>query len=147
MNKEIIEMTFKKMGIKPYEKFKLKRYDATKCMDKIVYFTDELKLYYADSRLSVLGFQIIDILSGFMKIVKEPTEEDKIIINYARLCGFNWIAVDEDGEVIVSTGELERDDNPNHWNPKIDEDYEYLLGKLSFLTWEDEPYYIEKEGE
>lgn len=136
----LAEKIFEALGIKPNERFKIKGDNS----ETLFLLDKNLNGYCVEEDNSLLPFNatfLQDILRGKIEIVKikEPTEEDKIIIDYARLCGFNWIAVDEDGDTVASTGELKRD--YNSWYA-AEEDYEYLLGKLSFLSWEDEPYYI-----
>ena len=89
------------------------------------------------------------IINGYSHIIKipKPTEEDKIVIAYAKLRGFLYIAIDKDGEVrayrrkpIKYKSEVwaVEDEFPS-------EDFNYirLHYKVSFLSWEDEePYYI-----
>lgn len=147
---DVTEKVFKALGIKPNEKFKIKEDNS----GDSYYLDENLSGYCVESDNSLLPFNadfLQDILRGKIEIVKlpkEPTKEDKIIIDYARLFGYNWIAVDGDGEIIVSEYELQRSGGKTHWTPKgTFKNFDYLGGKLSFLSWEDEPYYIGKKGE
>ena len=82
------------------------------------------------------------ILNGEMKIIKipKPTEEDKIVIAYAKLCGCKWVAKDKSGGVCAFTDRPYKEDD--YWNQDEDKFVE-LMHNISFLSWEDEePYYI-----
>ena len=83
------------------------------------------------------------IINGYSRIIKipKPTEEDKIVIAYAKLCGYKYIAKDKSGAVHA----YERKPTKRAECPEWDNDgsYSTLYHDVSFLSWEDEePYYI-----
>lgn len=83
------------------------------------------------------------IMNGYSRIIKipKPTEEDKIVIAYAKLCGFKYIAKDASGAVHAFRTKPTRRAECPEWDN--DGSYSTLYHNVSFLSWEDEePYYI-----
>ena len=138
------------LGVKPYEEFKI---DNAK--DLYTYrITNDLRIEVIETNEKVNKFapwtlsnftHIRPILLGEHKIIKilKPTKEEQLVIDYAKLCGYKWIAKDADNKCYAYV------DKPiwefNMWkisslSDKTAKDLEY---NLSFLSWEDdEPYYI-----
>ena len=84
---------------------------------------------------------------------KEMTENDKIAIAYARACGFKWLAVDKNGDCAAYVTKPRKPtetacgvpswEEIDCWVTSENPFYQYLLIKISFLSWEDEePFYI-----
>ena len=83
------------------------------------------------------------IITGETKIIKipKPTEEDKIVIAYAKLCGYKYIAKDASGAVHAFRTKPTRRAECPEWDNYGS--YSTLYHDVSFLSWEDEePYYI-----
>ena len=147
---------FKMLGIEPNEEFHLKRngeffvrLGAEKDEDRCLrFYVDKyLESYVVMNGWSEKGNHILsDILLGNVEIVKipKPTKEEQIAIDYARLCGYKWLAKDKQGSVYAYF------DKPNKkstiWETT---NRAMLVGvPISFLSWEDtEPYYIGGEEE
>lgn len=138
------EQIFKMLDIEPDEEFKLNN-GLRYCLDK------DLNLWYRnpewfEGRFEAADYSIKDILNGAYKIIKlpkeiKPTKEEQIAIDYARLCGYGYLAKDKDDRVYAY------DKKPH----KIIEKGEWKNGfnclrihfPISLLSWEDtEPYYI-----
>ena len=83
-----------------------------------------------------------DILLGNVEIVKIPkmTKEERIAIDYARICGYKWLAKDKQGGVYAYF------DKPSKKSTVWETTNSAMLVvgvPISFLSWEDdEPYYI-----
>lgn len=139
-SKQIFEM----LGVEIGEEFKLSN-GLRYCLDK------NLNLWYrnpewAEGRFETADYSIKDILNAAYKIIKlpkkiTPTKEEQTAIDYARLCGYKYLAKDKDGRIYAF-------DNKPH---KIVEKGEWQNGfkclkidiPVSFVLWEDaEPYYI-----
>ena len=77
----------------------------------------------------------------------KPTEEDQIVINYARLCGYNWIAKDlgNNGHCFAYK---EKPVKTNYgWdNQPIAKQPAMFLHYCVSCVSEDEPYCIKKEN-
>ena len=86
------------------------------------------------------------IMNGYSHIIKipKPTEEDKIVIAYAKLCGCKYIAKDSDGSIYAYKDRPDKGETCWH---QVNHDAQFatveLICDISFLSWEDEePYYI-----
>ena len=86
------------------------------------------------------------IFNGYSHIIKipKPTEEDKIVIAYAKLCGCKYIAKDSDGSIYAYKDRPDKGETCWH---QVNHDAQFavvvLICDISFLSWEDEePYYI-----
>ena len=133
------------LGVKPYEEFKI---DNAK--DLYTYrITNDLRIEVKVNKIAPWKLSnfthIRPILLGEYKIIKisKPTKEEQLVIDYARLCGYNWIAKDQDERCFIyKLKPLKRE---REWQSAFS-DYTPALElgySLSFLSWGDEePYYI-----
>ena len=84
------------------------------------------------------------ILSGELRIKKMPLEpkskEDRVVLDYAKLCGFRYVAKDKGGDVYAYSEMPCR--KYNTWNPNGD-GVMHLRAPLEFIQWEDEPFCLE----
>lgn len=135
------EKIFEILGVKPYEEFKIDIYP------KFEYrINSSLIVEIHEDTWHVSNYVTLrSILLGDYKIIKipKPTKEEQLVIEYARLCGYNWIAKDKNGRCF--TYKLKPLKIEREWQSDFSEDTPPLeLGyNLSFLSWEDkEPYYI-----
>ena len=129
------------LGVKPMEEFRTIK-------DGMLFrFTDNLELQckFSERHWDIVENvdtyrQIINGKSNIYKIPK-PTEEDKIVIAYAKLCGYKYIAKDASGAVHAFRTKPTRRAECPEWDN--DGSYSTLYHDVSFLSWEDEePYYI-----
>lgn len=84
-----------------------------------------------------------NIINGYSHIIKipKPTEEDKIVIAYAKLCGHLYLAKDVSGAVYAYKTKPTRRAECPEWDSGGS--YFHVYHDVSFLSWEDEePYYI-----
>lgn len=132
------------LGVEPEEVFEIN----DMCYE--FKFTNNLELYYRDKQTPTKSSAwacreyarpLVDLLSGIRTIKPKPTKEDEIVIAYAKLCGYNYIAKDKSGAVhAYRTKPAKRAECPEWDN---DGCYSTLHYNISFLSWEDaEPYYI-----
>jgi hypothetical protein len=135
---------FELLGVKPNEEFKIDTSDI-----HLVYkFTKDFCLRYKDGsniwQSSV--HNIIEFLTGKISIIKivEITKEDQLVIDYAKLCGFKWLAKDENGETYAYKYKPHKYNG--NWNTIVKQPSApgmWIRYPVSFLSWEDEePYYI-----
>ena len=86
-----------------------------------------------------------DILNGTYTIIKtfdKPTSQEQLAIDYAKACGYKWIAKDGDGIVFAYGDKPNRVDDLELWDYQW-EDYMQIKIPISFISWDDkEPYYI-----
>ena len=126
---------FDKLNVKPYEEFKLEGEDL---------------LYRLDEQLNVEGkftsigwsrsaHTIQSILNGTYSIIKFPSKEDQIVIDYAKLCGYKYIAKDKNGDVCMY-----QEKPIKHYTQWVAMGgLKPILHPISLVSWEDEePYYI-----
>lgn len=129
------------LGVEPAEEFRIVN-NGMLCR-----FNEELEL---QCRISDQYFETVEnvdtyrkIITGETKIIKipKPTEEDKIVIAYAKLSGYPYLAKDKSGAVIAyATKPTKRAECPE-WDSGGC--YFHVYHDVSFLSWEDEePYYI-----
>ena len=90
------------LGVEPDEKFKLKKKSKDYFLKSYYKITPELSVICKDvqtgSWLSTTT-SIIDFLLDKYEIIKIPklTKKEQLAIDYARACGYNWIAKDKAG--------------------------------------------------
>lgn len=141
------DKVFEMLAIEPEQPFYLEDgiYEICAKANNKYKLTNDLTLYVhdkLDDEWAKSMFNISNILTGEFRIkhIKEPTEDDKVVIAYAKLCGCNWLSKDEDGEVYGSQNKPVK--KLKFW--KIDDnDISHNLCDVSFLSWKDEePYYI-----
>lgn len=135
------EKIFEILGVKPYEEFKIADEKETYVYRITNILRIEVKI---DNAWLLSNFvHIGDILIGYKKIIKiqKPTKEEQLVIDYAKLVGYNWIAKDMDGNCYAyDTKPIKNLKNEMWGNDNSTTNLEY---NLSFLSWEDdEPYYI-----
>ena len=131
------------IDVEAYEEFKLKgqdrwlyRINNICCLEK--------KDIILDSEWAKSQINISNIITGTFSIVKlknPKTEAEQLAIKYARAGGFNYLVKDKDNVVVAYETEPIRGEK--HWfkeNPKT-KAVEIAL-PISFIKWEDEPYYI-----
>ena len=137
------EKIFEMLGVKPYEEFKI---DNTK--DLYTYrITNDLRIEVKVNEFTPWTLSnfiyIRPILLGEYKIIKisKPTKEEQLVIDYAKLLGYNWIAKDMDGNCYAyDTKPIKILEDEMWGNDDSSTNLEY---NLSFLSWkDDEPYYI-----
>lgn len=137
------ESIFKLLNIRPMEKFKVKETpDSLYRIDidlkiQISYDENGFKWYYLENSLH-------KFLNGTFTIekIKEPkTEKEQLAINYAKACGYKWIAKEKDGTILMFDNKPIRTEH--HWVKECYVDKANILElPMSFIKWEDEPYYI-----
>jgi len=135
------------LGVEPNEEFKLQykskqvgqcKYSLTNNLILNIYYNNIWQLCRKD--------KIFEILNGTLQIVQIPkiTPEDKIVIDYAKLCGYKWLAKDEDKRIFAyKTKPLKGKEIG--WSRFNNFDFVYIGYPISFLSWDDdEPYFIEE---
>lgn len=128
------EEIFKMLNIKPYEEFKLPP------LNTIYRFTDKLQIQnrVIDEWIDCVNPSLSDILSGELNIKKIETIEDEIVINYAKLCGCNYIAKDECGRVYAYKHKPIK--HLGTWEANY---FISIHHNVSCVSWDDtEPYHI-----
>lgn len=136
---------FKMLGVEPEERFKLKINGIT---PKEYYYIDDylnVCCIVTENHHETCGFTLNLILAGTVQIIKipHPTAEEQLAIDYARACGFNWIAKDEDKKVYAYKGKPIKKHAHSWRNANDPNDYLIIALPLSFIHWEDEePFYI-----
>lgn len=142
------EEIFKMLGVKPYEEFKLD-FENKSYQSYLYRITNDLRIEVKVNTMTSWKLStfisIRLILSGERKIIKilKPTKEEQLVIDYARLCGYNWIAKDKDERCFTYKLkplkiEIAWDSDFSDYTPALELGY-----NLSFLSWKDnEPYYI-----
>jgi len=143
---ELKEQIFKLLNIKPNEEFKITSPFFEKDEKFHTYKLNEnMIVEYKDSygRWNNDWTILPKLLNGeaFIKKIIIPTEEEQIVIAYARLLGYKWLAKDKNGEVC---GFSEKPSKSSSVWTVSNGDYNYLeYDNISFLSFEDkEPYYI-----
>lgn len=135
--KQIFEM----LGVEPEEEFSFGKNKSVYKLDRklnIMYFAGEKFVYVSD-------YTILDILRGDLKIIKipRPTAEEQLAIDYARACGFKWLAKDKNKRLTAFKEKPKK--GIKEWLNTTDDfnDWIELYLPISFISWEDEePYYI-----
>ena len=139
---------FEMLGVEPEEEFTLR------FCEKVfgVYKLDKhLNLYFRLCKSANTFSQscrgIKDILNGNFEIIKipKPTAEEQLAIDYARACGYKWLAKNSNGEVYAFKRKPAKIYSIGYWhvNDLLDNVNIILHNPISFLSWEDEePYYI-----
>lgn len=140
------EQIFKMLNIEPLEEFKIKDYDLIYRINSnlVVECRKQNELKWMISSNSIRHFLIDTEL--IIKLPPKPTEEDQIVIDYVRLCGYNWIAKDL-GNPGHCFAYKEKPVKKNYgWdNQPIDKEPVMFLHYYLSCVSEDEPYCIKKE--
>lgn len=141
-NKDRINKVFEILGVKPYECFNLSGNNSLYYIDYELNlhcrtFNSEYKLN--DHRSNDV---IVDILRGKKVIVFCPTKEEQLAIDYAKTCGYKWLAKDNNNAIYAYKEKPKKKSNSRMWDDNGNGILEIEL-PISFLSWEDEePYYI-----
>ena len=148
-SKQILEM----LGVEPDEAFELTGCSGFIKLDKnlIPYKFDEISGNWYPQDFS--GGLLKYILLGVGEIIKHPkkitlTKEEQIGIDYARACGFRWLAKD-DGAIYATaySNKPFKGDRDGVWSYN-GKPCMMIEIPMSFISWEDaEPYYIGSEEE
>lgn len=147
--KQIFDM----LGVEPEKEFKLKfmggdQFIQTKGKYK---FDKSLRTFWFNDNIGEwrrdLDAMFLAILNGTAQIVKipHPTAEEQLAIDYARACGYKWLAKDEDKHVYAYISKPQKNNGHCVWavNGSSDEDALIIGIDIFFIRWEDEePYYI-----
>ena len=135
---------FTMLNIKPDEEFKLQGLS-----DKNIYSISNAlyvheKNEYQKTNHYVDGM-LTPILNGTYTIIKLPkkiipTKEEQIVIDYAKLCGYKYLAKDYDGAIFAFGKKPYKCQHT--WSDNTC-NYLKLYSPISFISWEDdEPYEI-----
>ena len=139
---------FKMLDVKPNKVFKIK--EIPNCLYTI---EENLNVKVAEEETKDIWMRALDclpaLLNGTYTIekIKKPTAAEKIAIDYAKLCGLEWLAKDKNGKVYAY--DLKPEKLKTAWESH---GHSLLIQfPIDFLSWQDEePYYIkemETEGE
>jgi len=95
---------------------------------------------------------LYQILNGKFTLIKLPpqpikvSKEDKIVIDYYKLCGYKWLVKDKDGEVRAYIDKPEKSDVSWYTSDKWEDDM--ALYDVKCVSWEDkEPFSLNREFE
>ena len=151
--KQIFDM----LGVEPEEEFKITTHNPNYRNRYIFKFDKDLNLFTRTTNTkwdtALLCF-LLEILTGKCDIVKipRPTAEEQLAIDYARACGYKWVAKDENKKVFAFKNKpIKAEPQSKYnisrvgiWHDKGDEvGCMRIEIPISFLHWEDEePYYI-----
>lgn len=136
---------FNMLGVEPEEEFYLKnaadeKLELTYRINKNLYLQIKTDTAWIPSNR-----QLHNLLCGDCRIVKipHPTAEEQLAIDYARACGYKWIAKDKN-KTVAAFKEKPKKGTKEWLNTTNDlDDWIELYLPISFLSWEDEePYYI-----
>lgn len=143
---ELREKIFELLNIKPNEEFKI---------NSLFFENDEKLRTYKLKENMVVEYKdsygrwnndwtiLPKLLNGeaFIKKIIIPTKEEQIVIDYAKLLGYKWLARDKNGEIC---GFNEKPTKLHSTWASSEGEYSYLeYDNMSFLSFEDnEPYYI-----
>lgn len=143
---------FKMLNIRPGEKFSLFTTDSDKNKATYVglYSIDEdLITHKYDHPFCTVG-RVIDlrILDGILrgdsiieKLKTYPSKAEQIAIDYAKCCGYNWMAKEENGAVFAFQNKPRK--STHTWFTPQGGELMRIKIPISFLSWGDEePYYI-----
>ena len=130
---------FKMLNVKPFEEFEINNHLHTYRL------TNELMLQFKKNEVLWINAEdgLTYILNGAYTIRKnfQPTEKEKLALDYAKACGYKWLAKEKDGTVVMFERKPIRTER--HWAKDEYIDKANVLEiPLSFIKWEDEPYYI-----
>lgn len=100
----------------------------------------------------IIPISLSDLFLGNFRIARvhkevQLTENDKCVVRYAQLAGFNWLAKDEDGEVFAYVNKPEREEEYKNWYDPQRGGYLQLEVTVEAISWEDDPLYIGDDDE
>lgn len=137
------DKVFQMLGLRPMQEFKLNNSEMTYriCEDLTVQWADKND---SDEIFQKALINIKDILNGTRWIVSTGTlysAEDIIIIKYALLGGYSWLAMDDDGELYAYKNKPDK--TPHGWVDRGCDSWLFLPLTVTFVHPEDEePYFI-----
>lgn len=119
------------LGIKYCERFRILDSDNVLTND-IYYITADFTIYKNDCASHDLT--IVEILKGDVHVVSI----NDAVIEYARACGYNYLAVDKDGTAYAFK------DKPKKSGDNYTGGYDHMKieCKVNFISWDDKPYQI-----
>lgn len=146
-NKDRINKVFVILGVEPNDIFKIKGQQNRKAE---YYFDNNLELHCIllgdDFKLDgeKSNKMVIDILRGdlIVQTIIAPTKDEQLAIDYAKTCGYKWLAKDKNDTVYAYKEKPIK--QSTSWFGVGYSGYILKIGlPISFLSWEDEaPYYI-----
>lgn len=108
MNTNNVNKIFKILGVKPNERFRIKGnnntlpylYKIDKSLTVLSFYEDNEKWKWKPIYSSTI---LKSLLNGTYTIVKfsKMTKKEKIAIDYAKACGYKWMAKDSDNKVFA----------------------------------------------
>lgn len=139
---------FKMLNVIPYEEFYL--YGQT--FKTLFRITEDLKIEYKinkdtwiPSGISLRNLIIGEYANGaplfIEKILQPLTEKEKLAVEYAKSCGYKYLAKEKDGTVLMFNDMPVRTERCWLKSAYVDK-MNILELPISFIKWEDEPYYI-----
>ena len=149
---ELTKQIFKELDLLPDEEFYIKEFDGNNKykITKDLYFkvkSPENNHWFNTSQ------NIADLVTGKLTIkkIKKPTEDDLVVLKYAKLCGAKYIAQDKNGDNFMyfqRPYKNKADDEGSYilaiWT-NDDSDFLAINAPISFISWEDdEPVCIER---
>ena len=142
---------FELLGVEPEEEFRI---GGPHAISKDIFkYNKNFELYYKENNkwFSAVGKSfhneksIFKILRGEQKIVKipHPTAEEQLAIDYARACGYKWLAKDEGDDCVYAyTQKPKFNETTKCWECIGDYGMPIEI-PISFIRREDEePFYI-----
>lgn len=147
------QQIFELLGVEPEEEFKLKSRNGRQLKAKFKIYEDLDILYNEDKNCDWLigeeKSRLLEILTGEYEIIKipHPTTEEQLAIDYARACGYKWLAKDKSKIIwaFIVKPKKSEDVFGNKTIGAYDDDSGAMQIEIpiSFISWEDEePFYI-----
>lgn len=139
---ENVRKIFDMLGVEPNERFKID--DHKYCF---IYYIDENLIVRTDKTNFPSICNMLDILTGNVKIIKIPkyefTKEEKNILKGLKLLKFNYIVRDEDGKLMAYTDKPEKNYTLSIWQYQFGEITYVNPNIFNFIKWKDsEPFKI-----
>ena len=134
---------FELLGVKPFEKFKLRSQNE---IYKNTYWIDDINLLLYEDGSPCAAYGLRHILAGTIEIVKKiiPTEEEILALKYAKAIGCEWIAKDDDDQIFAYNKKPYKDNRFYYWSSDEGECYQIYV-PISWLSWDDkEPTNIQE---
>ena len=145
-----VEDIFKLLGIKRKEVFKIYNLATPEVLDngKVYRLKEDMVVEYMDGITNDKWSRDLTILPRILAgkvVIKKiimPTKNEQLAIDYAKACGCNWLVKSTNGN--VAGFRIKPTRGKGCWyvtcsepSPCINIDI-----PISFLSWDDEPYYI-----
>lgn len=143
---EITKEIFEYLNVQPNEVFRIKNSENYYTINK------DLELYFVHSQKDLAKKlwklcgpyrTISNLIVGKATIEKIicPNEKEQLAIDYAKACGYNWLAKDENGDIYAFLKKPEK--HISTWVREYNNEMLSIEIPISFLSWNDtEPYYI-----